>query len=326
MRLPGSPPVTVPDQLWADFSAFHEGMLISGDIDPVYPVLHATLGDLDEDQRVTGLLLYVAYYHLGSGLTALEHFMAGTRLEDLPMALPTGTERRGHRSHAQFRVHLQGLQRTLDHHGSFCRALQAKSDDPAEAFEQVAANVQTIPGNGRWAGYKTAELLWKVGGWSLRAESLGLEGSSGPLAGLKMLVGPHPLLKVPGGAERLGRRVVRALDRPELRAWPEQVETALCDFHSMVQGRYYVGADTDMMMTQLSAVPQGVFVRRAWAARRAVLPERFLGEVGGWTGVRKPLKRLYMDRGLLAWWDCPGLDRSTGLPSTPGSSSAITGP
>jgi hypothetical protein len=74
----------------------------------------------------------------------------------------------------------------------------------------------------------------------------------------------------------------------------DQLETALCDFNSLCKGTYYVGHDIDQQMDQLKNLG-----REWWDARKAAFPSGYLGEVSGWPGVRKELKRQYADDGLL---------------------------
>ena len=68
----------------------------------------------------------------------------------------------------------------------------------------------------------------------------------------------------------------------------ERLETVLCDFHSMVKGRYYVGHDIDQMLEQAEKAPPAIR-DLILAARAATLPERYLGEVQGWSGVSDQL-------------------------------------
>jgi len=73
----------------------------------------------------------------------------------------------------------------------------------------------------------------------------------------------------------------------------DQLETSLCDFNSLVKGRYYIGHEMDLMMEGLE--PQSIF----WEARAKALAHNYLGEFKGWHGVRPELKTIYRDKGLI---------------------------
>ena len=93
--------------------------------------------------------------------------------------------------------------------------------------------------------------------------------------------------------------------RPEMQATGATatlatVETTLCDFHSLVKGRYYPGLDIDVMLEQLlgaglSEEMLGVALR----ARRLSLPGEYLGELEGfrWRGPDRARKQVYRRTG-----------------------------
>jgi hypothetical protein len=81
-----------------------------------------------------------------------------------------------------------------------------------------------------------------------------------------------------------------------------QVETSLCDFHSLVQGGYYLGHDIDQMQAQLldRRVPDRT-PQEVWTARAELFTSDLLGEHHGRWGVRPPLKKAYRDHGIIDW-------------------------
>jgi hypothetical protein len=87
----------------------------------------------------------------------------------------------------------------------------------------------------------------------------------------------------------------------------EQVETVLCDWHSLLKGGYYVGHDIDVMLEQANkAVASGtlneVDYDELMFAREQAFAHCWLGEYNNWNGIRKDLKTLYRDSGELQWW------------------------
>jgi hypothetical protein len=275
-----------------DYARFHGLALASRDVDPVYPVLRALADALALTPEDTTRLVmhHVAFYHLGSALA----YYAGERGK-----LPTGVERRGHRDPKQLMRHLAALRAVEREPGGYMGYLAAGLPaDPWAAWRALVGRLLAVHGNGRWAAYKSAEMLWKVCGYPVAAPDMGHAYSSGPRKGLALLTA------VPEGN---GAAAVAELDRVsgELCGWlvgqgylapVEEVETTLCDFHSLCKGNYYVGHDIDQMLRQLLDV-QSPLTKQALAARGAALPWWYLGEVRGWSGVDRDRRRWYQRTG-----------------------------
>jgi hypothetical protein len=243
----------------------------------------AELRAWDPDDRVRAIFMHVAYYHLGSACYAMDCGARG--------GLPIGTERRGNRDPHRLTKHLAAVVEWLgaapaEHIWAYLRG------DPVADFQAMVDALREVYGNGRWAAYKTAEMLEKVGDFPLRANTMAITDSSGPAAGLAILL---PGVTV---SESAAEHVAGALSRElETAIDPAEVETSLCDFHALFTGRYYVGNDIDVMQVQLTQVPQTPTVQAAWQSRRDVLPSAYLGERHGWLGPNAARRRLYRAHG-----------------------------
>lgn len=298
----------------ADADLFAEWHVRSGDVDPVYPVLAAIIGDdglaLSPDEAAELVLLYVAYYSLPSALRAwLEGWRLGTPLTDEQLRYTTGTERRGHRDVRQFRNHLDALATIVSAHGGPAAFLDPKTITPQRRWESLQRRIASVHGNGRWAGYKLGEICDTVLGLRCPPPDAGHAFSSGPRKGLADL---FPETAKIAGHDPRSVAVLDGFTDTLVERWGlpvAQVETVLCDWHSMTKGAYYVGHDIDLMNTQMarelhdrstSAVRKaGNLMARA---RLVSFDERWLGELQGWAGVRPALKRAYLDRKEVIWW------------------------
>lgn len=277
----------------------------SGDVDPVYPVMEHLIGptlDLDWDERVSFVLLYVAYYDIASALrTWTQGWRIGDALTDEQLHYRTGTERRAHRDVRQFRRHLESMAAITAHFGGAGEMFMLDDDDPRMRWRVFQDRLALIHGNGRWAGYKTGEILDTVLGCNCPPPDAGHAFSSGPRKGLADLV--------PASARWTGNdpATIRQLD--QLTNWlvdrwgipVAQVETVLCDWHSTVKGSYYVGHDIDLMLDQLRRVNTAT-AEMLLEARFASFDTRWLGEHCGWDGVRTELNRLFVDHFTVVWW------------------------
>jgi hypothetical protein len=284
----------VTDALFNDYLRFHTLALDTRDVDPVYPVLrHLAAGQgLSAEDRIRLVMRHVAYYHLGSALTAF----AGEGV-----ILPCATERRSHRDVRKLQTHLDALRSVENLPGGWTTwfAPVGRYSDRRVAWGALNSRLLEIWGNGRWAAYKTAEMLWKVCGFPVEATDMGHAYSSGPRRGLALLSEGLPTGNSTADIQALNEASERLCGRLRSEgagASVEEVETTLCDFHSLHVGRYYVGHDIDQMLRQLLDV-QSSLTGAALDARSATLPQRYLGEVYGWTGPDRDRCRRYRRTG-----------------------------
>lgn len=294
-----------------DYYAFHEIQVECRDMDPAYPVLNDVCRalDLDTEHRLWLVLLFTSYYHLGSALAALpdatDPKWALRAVQDLPCA----TERRGHWYRPRLERHLKAVQELAQQSGGLAQwFLSDLHGTPEENWKQVQHRAGLLPGNGRWASFKTTELIQQVIGPDVAAPDMQHAHSSGPRKGLGLLFANLPADNDPASIALLdafSRQLVQDMRRRGLKVSVETAETSLCDFHSMVSGRYYPGRDIDQMQLQLASVPS-VFDPYAWRARRRVLPEHYLGEVTGRNGIDRQAMVAYRTTGRIPVRDTSG--------------------
>jgi Amino acid:DNA transferase len=307
----------VDGQLWDDFVSFSRLQLSTGDNDPAYPVLRILQADMGREQSIWHTLLYVAFYNIASATEAFAYVNWPNVLPDDLATLPTATERRGLRGGAPLNRHLASIVEIVEQHGSLVAWLTSSIPDGAElTMEQREEAYRIIRdvklrepwGNGRWAAYKTAEILEKVNDMPLTATDMGNDESTGPRKGLELLYG-----KVQGsGAEAieqldtLGAETMMRLNAELLlnnqRVEIDEVETLLCDFHALAEGHYYVGHDIDQMYEQLKRheeIRSGQFLFPVWRARSQVFPLRYLAERAEYAGVDRDRMKAYQQLGAI---------------------------
>lgn len=302
-------------QTWNDrWLHFAGAMLDSKDIDPTYPVLKAlNEGDAEEitswtdEDALWRTLVYVAFYHIGASELFAETVPPDRgALEDaIPqvegLAGKCGVERRGLRSPEFLRKHLESLLDKRERFGSFEGWLTADATgDPREDWRRTTELLLAVAYNGRWAAYKTCDLLVETHGWPLEAPDAGHKHSSGPRQGLGQLYDDGILKEEPplytdqsfeaiAELDRLTSKVQRHLWANGIPAKVSEVETLLCNWHSARHGAYYVGHDIDEMQERVYWVQNKGVRERLLQARREALPAPWLGEVMGWAGIRKEL-------------------------------------
>lgn len=285
------------------FIQFGKHLIGSKDIDPVYPVLRRLERGLTEEQKLWMSFLYVGWYHLPVAAEVFDLFPEPNRdlLNYINPKFPTGIERRAHRG-GNITKHLEDFFSKIESAGGikwyFTNGLY--HDDHRQNWMVMNERLQQIHGNGRWAAYKHCEILRRVHHLPLEAPDMGNRFSSGPREGLATLYGP---LEGQGDAviltlDKQGLDLQRRLKKQGLAVDIEQLETILCNWKSLVKGKYYVGHDIDEMQEQIRRYP---FVNKAtsrqlFSARKMALPRHYLGELNGWEGIDKQRMAAYRDR------------------------------
>lgn len=112
--------------------------------------------------------------------------------------------------------------------------------------------------------------------------------------------------KLPRGAtqEKLDALLKRLLNRIRVTGGSTsiaEVETSLCAYRKFYKGTRYNGFYLDRQLEELNAlknVPQYANIcSDLFALRAGLFDKRYLGEVGGWKGIRKECKTLYKRTG-----------------------------
>jgi len=144
-------------------------------------------------------------------------------------------------------------------------------------------------------------------GWQIEAPGIGAEGASGPAQGLALIFGEN---RNAGEQEIQAVMLNRFISKQHSLEIPlNTLETVLCDFHSLFEGRYYVGHDIDQMQSQIA---QGVSDARkhevsptpvydVFNARAHALPRAYLGEYHDWEGVDADRDKVYRDQGVIKY-------------------------
>lgn len=283
--------------LWDDYAQFHEAQTQSRDMDPAYPVLKWFADGLERDAGLWLTFLFVGYYHMGSALKTFSLYSTPTVPDQDTLKFPISQPRRSHRATIRFAQHLDSLCAKAEQHGGLGAWLDSAvtSEDPIENWKTLNDELATVFGNGRWAAYKTAEILMKSHGFNLEVPDMGNANSSGPRKGLGLFFPGLPQGNSPAEVaylDKLSAKVVETLQGKVSQVSMETAETSLCDFYALNKGRYYVGIDIDEMQEQLLRVPSDL-THFAFKARYDTLPHEYLGELNGWEGIDKSRKSIY---------------------------------
>jgi len=289
------------DKLFQDFLSFCHAQLLTKDVDPVYPLLERLYSHFTPEEALWHTLLYVSYYHLGSVTRVYPHTPVRSALPAQFARLSCATERRGFRG-GTISKHLLSVQEITRPYESLTAFFQEglSRSDPYANWQTLTDRLQRFWGNGRWAAYKTCEILMSVHHYPLVAPNMGNEFSSGPRQGLALFY-PTVVGNTPQAVRILdeqGEDLLRRVHKHDIVLHIAQLETMLCDFHAVYEGRYYIGHDIDQMLAQLYTLSP-LEAKELFSLRAELFPDAYLGEVHGWNGPDRVRKTLYKKTGVL---------------------------
>jgi hypothetical protein len=287
-------------KLFEDFLEFSQLQIDTWDIDPTYPLLKKVYDERGyrAEQALWHTIVYLTFYHLGSAELFLKEYPHPTRKIKWKTVLPTGTERRGFRGRPDL---------VQDHLKAICNNLPLETwlgnlitNDSCGSWTAIREEYKKIKYAGDWSSYKLADLLKWVHDAEITAPDFGVGGGgedAGPIPGLSKLTGLD--WKECASNTQLQMDFYELCTERMLTPFVglDQCETSLCDFNSMVNGRYYVGHDIDQQQEFLETCQPTP--SQYIEARKNVFPHKVLGELNGWSGVNKQLKSVYKDTGRI---------------------------
>lgn len=283
--------------IFDDFRHFCLNQIESRDIDPIYPVLKEVyrLMGFSPEEGLWFTVLYNLLYNMGSTWKLFNFFPSrhiierGSARDEIREfckgPLPTGVERRGFRGNYKY---LETISKLPDPLGNYYSNMV--NADRMASWEILANDWDDLPHNGTWARYKWCDLLKNVHDFQIEAPDIGFGGgdkASGPVSGLVILTG-KPWKECATNKDLQRTFYEKCLTSGIPFNGMEELETCLCDFNSLVKGKYYTGNDIDLMGEHLDGCPQVFF-----EARKNVLPNDYLGELHGWKGQRKDMLNFY---------------------------------
>lgn len=276
-------------KLFSDFCEFSNKQLESKDIDPMYPVLESVFKqrDYDEETKLWYLYLYTTFYHVGSAEEVFNKYPKKTIIDSKnEIYHVTGIERRGFRGNLKWIDTINELER----YDSMIDFVSVTKRGGMLGWKEMRMRYQEIKNNGPWASYKFADLLAHVMNYSIQADDIG--NNKSVLGCAEVLTGVNSKIVEKSGQlqnDLYDECIKSGVQFTGL----DQLETCLCDFHTILDGRYYVGNDIDMNMKQIPDLPE------FWKARQEVFDSKFLGENHNWVGERKDKKKQYVDKNLI---------------------------
>jgi hypothetical protein len=226
---------------------FGKALLDSGDLDPIYIMLHEA--DLPERLVQRWLLAYWWFYHAGVASRLARERGEGFYGLALRLAQTPGTPRGTERRHFRGQACLKSIQWFQKHYERPEQAVDAVAG--CNTVQEVVAFVQEDwPLFGPWIGFKIADMLDRVLGIPIKFSGSDLKMYDTPTKGAKILCKRKGWdfgeLGVPGVVRHLLVMFSKFKAPPDYQRSlnAQEIETILCKWKSHLGGHYPLGKDT----------------------------------------------------------------------------------
>jgi len=304
-------PKLIPNQkLLADLANMTHKAMETGDFDPMYPMLDWLCKDMEKEDSIWYAMCYVGHYNIASGVWCFHDHPKQVR--KLKRKYPLRFQRRNLNPGNEYERHWESLWSLKKKYGSLTKWIErGMTGDGRHDFYWIDQVVREVRGNNRWAGMKLGEVL-KYTTWShVTPCDMCHRASASPRKGLGLF------FKDPGGnsdkviaqLDRWGEIVTRSVaNKIGNTRWPlgiAEMESCLCDFKGMYNGKFYSGNCADVVLATLtSSKAPNKLLEPVYASRAEIFDHRVLGEFSGWNGVDKRRKILYKKYGAIPWrWE-----------------------
>ena len=258
-----------------DFLAFTKLQVLTDDIDPAYPYIKYYVRDKSKSDKIKFILDYMSSYSLGS---ALYYYHTNKILMTENGNPLTGIERRGLRSTNKMLNDLsQNENRTY---------FVSEVIDRVNKYSDSVFLLQKMENYGRWAAFKLTEILDYVFELNWECDNLFTERGSGHTTGLQQLASVNP-------TEQNARAVFNSYKDLYEDYRYQNFETSLCDWHNLLDGKYYAGNDIDLLKEHLQKA--GQFDAEVHKKLYPNYPTDHKENV-------KSLRKLYISTGIIKWW------------------------
>ena len=198
----------------------------------------------------------------------------------------------------------------------------ATEGSPQERYANVYHELMSWPYMGRFSVELFTDAVVQLGREGLlehlrfEAESIDWRKGSNLTSGLLNMFYQDELADHYDDTKKLEDRVVQLLDKSLAKVQKETglthpnsdtsvsvITPKICSWRNLFKGRRYMGYHQDRQLAQLYAYQKNYPGDRLWEAlfalRKRVLAPKLLGEIGGWTGIRKERMKLWVREGRL---------------------------
>jgi hypothetical protein len=291
---------------YTQFDRFARNLVMSKDVDPIYPFIGKGLFKVDKYYRdevdpVWFTFIYVLFYSLESAILFCNRFPTSKSFKE------SSFRKLRESTFTHFGIERRGKQRQVD---TMVRAImdviipmcdQSDNRYLPEISRLTNKDLRLLIAgkynHGVWSAFKIAEVLEKAFGYNnLKINDLGLEGrdpnsNDGPVAGLRHLFGESRKWTQYDfeGWDKFGHELAKSykFDIGE-------IETCFCKWHKIRNGKYYIGHDIDELYALKSVVGGSGYLHQMFENAGFPKQKIVLTKVEGMDGVLKGKKNKFV--------------------------------
>lgn len=292
---------------------YHIAMMVMGDVDPSYPALEyiADRFELNIEQRLWISFLYQSCYTASTVFYIYNEFPDYENVDVRRLEWWWGNNK--HKLFFQTdRAKVKNFNKFVPMFQSY-RTLVGKSQKawfdsmiqgtPQENYDRLYKECGKIYYIGRFSLFLYLESLHRLTKLDIQPTGLDFKNAESCANGLCYALGWDDLVGLPFQPQHIKNltyeldKLMKDLQLGELLPidyWC--VETSLCAYKKLYWNKRYLGYYIDRLQTELllmeKNVPEGVDWSVLWDFRKEYFDHRWLGELQGWTGVRKHMMGL----------------------------------
>jgi len=307
-------------ELFRIFIRFSQRQYDALDYDPFHPIFKYVSDNASKEGGLWASTLFMAFYNDGSAYLAFKNHKPLQDMKPDFSKLPIGLQRRNLRG-GLIDKYFYMFNRQVKRYGSIFKFLTHNfTGDKRKDWYLLQETLNSVWGNGRWSSFTLGEMYQKVNGLPVLPCNLMNENSSGPRAGLELLMGKavskqkdKMLQELNDKADVLFKRAKKKIKTniPYLRKGHydyAMMESQLCDTQSLLKGRYYIGRDIDrsqeLIIDSYKVAKQldlkADTINELWNIRSEVFPHEMLGELNDWVGRDRQALTFYKEYKVIA--------------------------
>lgn len=270
----------VKPELLSDFADFSRQMIETRDYDPNYFAVKGVAESRGYDESATYdfCVTFNGFYHFKSADSYFQDPRQDVKL------LNYGKSRRGFMGNEKVKTFLWGMKELK-------KFVLNNQVEGIRGWNQIYWAFSAVPGCGPWSAFYLTDMMKVILGKKITSPNFGHliyeKANRGPNSGICFLTGLS-IDRVAGNEELHQKVYHETLEAGAPWSGMEEMESVLCNFLSLHKKSYYVGRDIDRQLPMLAGLGEEWF-----AARSKYFPAEALGEIGGWTGIRKELMGTY---------------------------------
>jgi hypothetical protein len=331
---------------WNGYKQYYQSMMFSGDCDPAYPAMNYLCDrlELNMEQRYWLAYLYGITYSAPSAYYIFQEFPDYENV-DVPRLQRWWDTHKKQVLFQSDRLKVKNFNMVIKMFESY-RTLMGDSQQASykvaydkylqsntsrhpstptlySAYDAAYGHARQLYYFGRFSLFNYLEAVTQLSDYKMDATNLYLQEAESCRNGLcyassmdKQITVHHTISEEKIDYRQLDLmlcKMKKELERenPELPVSFFNLETVLCAYKKLFWKTRYLGYYIDRLQEEIQkmeqSVPAGVDWSILWDFRREYFQPRWLGEIGGWKGIRKERSNIVMDAGKLLLADEPAV-------------------